>query len=137
MTKQISPQQEARLGELARDFEIALAIPVAKFGGGKGRKTQLDRIATDIIAVFSGSQATFAGDASQAREAVMNRYLSATAAGREVLKRKNISSNTGTVRTIDVLRARGDAEPRSGMIDRMLSATDIGRKILADRKKAG
>jgi hypothetical protein len=133
MTTAISPAQEARLGELARDFEIALAIPVAKFGGETGRKTQLDRIATDIISVFSGSKATFANDAPQVDPAMRTRYLSATPLGQQILKREGIKP-TGAVTSLDILRAQGQVS-RPEVIDRMLAGSPMGRQVLADRAK--
>jgi hypothetical protein len=129
----ISPAQEKRLAEITTDFKLALGIPAAMFSGEQGREKQLQRLANDMCAVFGEAPATFAGDASQAREAVMNRYLSATAAGREVLKRKGITSNNGTVRTIDVLRARGDIT-RQAMVDKCLAATPDGRAALKARE---
>lgn len=135
MTKQISPAQEARLGELTHDFEIALAIPVAKFGGEKGRQKQLERIANDVCAVFGKRVATFANDPTQVDPAMRTKYLSATPLGKQILKEEGVKP-TGAVSTLDILRAQGQVA-RPEVIDRMLKGSYLGRQILTDRAKKG
>jgi hypothetical protein len=133
MTKQISPAQEARLGELTHDFEIALAIPVAKFGGEKGRQKQLERIANDVCAVFGKRVTAFAHDAPQIDPAMRTRYLSATPLGKKILKDEGINP-TGAATSLDILRAQGQVA-RPEVIDRMLAGSPMGRQVLADRAK--
>jgi ribosomal protein L34 len=137
MTTAISAAQETRLSEIATALKMVVGVGAAAFGGPAGQEAQLQSLADDLQSVFAGSAVTFSNDQPQADEAVINRYLSATALGREVLKAKGITPNDGTVRTIDVLRARGDAEPSRERLDKLLAASPAGRQVLADRAKKG